>query len=100
MLMMHDHNNGEKGTAMAERITYYAIIPPGNSYDEPAGLARRTMSDEGFHDEALWRDLNWHFSPTIVEWKRAKSTDELVEISEEEAQQLIDRFTKRWSSLP
>jgi hypothetical protein len=84
---------------MAEKITYYAIIAPGTRRDEPSGLARRCETEEGFHDEALWRDLNWHFSPTIVEWKRAESTDDLVEISEEEANQLIERFRERWSSL-
>jgi hypothetical protein len=82
---------------MAEKITYYAIIAPGTTGEEPAGLARRVETEDGFHDEALWRDLNWHFSPTIVEWQRAESTDDLVEVSEEEANELIDRFREQWN---
>jgi hypothetical protein len=84
---------------MAEKITYYAIIAPGTTREEPAGLARRREDDEGIEDEALGRTLTWHFSPVIVGWERAEATDDLVEISEEEANQLIGRFRERWGSL-
>jgi hypothetical protein len=48
-------------------------------------------------DEALARDLSWKFTPVIVEWKRGKSTDDLIEISEDEARQIIERFRARWA---
>jgi hypothetical protein len=36
--------------------------------------------------------MNWQFTPVIVEWERAESTDDLVEISEDEAERIIERF--------
>jgi hypothetical protein len=81
---------------MAEKITYYALVWPGHK--EPTGIARRREDEQGTTDEALWEDMNWHFTPTIVEWKRADSTEDLVEISEEEAKQLIEQFRQQWGA--
>jgi hypothetical protein len=84
---------------MAEEISYYAIVDRWSTPDDPAGLARRRKSDTGaFRDEALSRGLNWQFTPLIVEWERAESTDDLVEISEDEAERIIDRFRAKWGS--
>jgi hypothetical protein len=84
---------------MAEQTRYYAIIDYRASREDPAGLARRRpLDDGGFQDEALARDLSWQFTPVIVEWKRAESTDELVEVSEDEANRIIERFRARWGT--
>jgi hypothetical protein len=83
---------------MAEKITYYAIIDDRATRGDPAGLARRREDAEGSRDEALGRDLTWHFSPVIVAWERAESTDELVEISAEEADRSIERFRQQWDT--
>jgi hypothetical protein len=84
---------------MAEKTKYYAIIDYRASREDPAGLARRrTLEDGGFQDEALARDLSWQFTSIIVEWKRAESTDDLVEVPEDEANQIIDRFRTKWST--
>ena len=83
---------------MAEQLTYYAIIDHRATREDPAGIARRHRSEPGgFRDEALGRDLNWHFTPLIVEWERAESTPDLEEISPEEAERVIGRFRERWS---
>ena len=85
---------------MAEQMTYYAIIDYRATREDPAGIARRRQIESGgFRDEALGRDLNWHFTPLIVEWKRAESTDDLEEISEQEAERIIERFRERWAAL-
>ena len=82
---------------MAEQMTYYAIIDHLATRQDPAGIARRRQVESGgFRDEALGRDLNWHFTPLIVAWKRAESTDDLEEITEEEADRIIERFRERW----
>ena len=80
---------------MAEQITYYAIVGPRATRDRPSGLARRREDERGPLDEALGRDLNWRPSSVIVEWKRAESTEDLVEISEAEAQSLIQYFRQK-----
>jgi hypothetical protein len=82
---------------MAEQITYYAIIDYRATREDPAGLARRVRHDTGFRDEALERDLNWRFTPAIVEWERAESTDDLIEVSEEEADRIVERFRREWA---
>lgn len=83
---------------MAEQLTYYAIIDDEATREDPAGIARRHQSEsDGLHDEALGRDLNWHFTPLIVEWERAESTPDLEEIGPEEAERVIERFRERWS---
>lgn len=84
---------------MALEITYYAIMDYRSTPEEPAGIARRRMLESGgFQDEALNRELEWEFTPLIVAWKRAESTDDLVEVSEEEANRIIERFRAKWGS--
>jgi hypothetical protein len=84
---------------MAEQVKYYAIIDHRASREEPAGLARRRpVEGGGFRDEVLARDLTWQFTGVIVEWKRAESTDDLVEVTEDEANQIVERFRARWGT--
>ncbi len=79
--------------------TYYAIVDYRSTRNNPAGLARRRMLDGGgFEDEALNRALEWEFTPLIVAWKRAESTDDLVEISEEEADRIVKQFRAKWGA--
>lgn len=82
-----------------ENITYYAILDGTGGQESPAGLLRRRRpATGGFEDEAFVRNLTWEFSPIIVEWERAESTDDLVEVTAEEAERIIDQFTSRWGS--
>jgi hypothetical protein len=84
---------------MPQLTTYYAIIDDETSRENPAGIARRVEDvDGGFVDEGLRIDLEWHRSPIIVEWERAESTDDLTEVSAEEAERIIERLTARWAS--
>ena len=84
---------------MAGQTTYYAIIDHRATREDPAGIARRRpLEAGGFRDEALDRNMNWQFTPVIVEWKRAESTDDLVEISADEAERLIERFRAKWGA--
>lgn len=76
-----------------ERITYYAITGGGRTVDDPHGIVRRRTSAEiGIVDEALHRDLQWHGTGIIVEWEHASFDDELEEVSEEKAMQLVEAF--------
>ncbi|MEP7022483.1 MAG: hypothetical protein ABJB47_01455, partial [Actinomycetota bacterium] len=80
-------------------IQYYAIIDQSATRESPAGLLRRRRpATGGFRDEALVRNLSWEFSPIIAEWERAESTDDLVEVTAEEAKQIIEQFRVRWTS--
>lgn len=83
---------------MADKVTYYAATSGGNTARDPSGLVRRRQSpDGGFEDEALQQDLTWGHTSAIVEWKRDAMDFDLVEVSEAEAQELVERFRERWS---
>jgi hypothetical protein len=64
----------------------------------PSGLVRRRTTPEGRIDEALQRDMKWIPSSAIVEWEYGDVGAELVEISESEAEALIERFRNKWSA--
>jgi hypothetical protein len=80
---------------VAENVTYYAIIR--SPAREPSGLARRTFTPDGRLDEALRRNLSWERDSAIYERERGEELGaELVEISEAQAEELIERFRAEW----
>jgi hypothetical protein len=84
---------------MTSNIEYYAIIDYRATRENPAGIARRRpLETGGFRDEALDRNMNWQFTPLIVEWERAEATDDLVEISADEAERIIEQFRTKSGS--
>lgn len=80
---------------MAQTITYYAIVGRGRNIDDPLGIVRRVVDDEGISDEALERDLEWHRTGTIAEWKWGKFTYELEEVNAEQAEQIVEKIRQR-----
>ena len=84
---------------MPSAITYYAIVGEDRTIDNPYGLARRLEHDNGASDEALRKDFSWQFTPVIVEWERGDFADELIEVSHEQAEKIIQYFRERWEPL-
>ncbi len=82
---------------MGDAVKYYAIIGSGRTLQNPSGLARRVASDDGQIDEALRRDLTWQRDSAIIEWEYGDAGADLVEISEADATELIERFREKWS---
>ena len=83
---------------MPHKITYYAIIGGNRTVDNPYGLVRRLEHDDGPADEGLRSDFSWDFTPVIVEWEHGSFDDELVEVSHEQAEKIIEYFRGRWGS--
>jgi len=82
---------------MPNEIKYFAVLGPGRSIAAPAGLARRTFTQEGRLDESLRRDLTWVRSAEIYQWEYGEEMGpDLVEISQGEAEALIERFREKW----
>jgi hypothetical protein len=77
---------------MSEKITYYAIIDEFSSRDRPGGVLRRVINEEGQVDEAFSRDLKWEFSPLLYAAERGDTMFNLVPISEEEADRIVERI--------
>jgi hypothetical protein len=82
---------------MSDELKYYAIVGIDRTADNPSGIARRSLSAEGPIDEALQRDLTWKRSSAVVKWEYGDVGADLVEISEAEAEALIERFREKWS---
>jgi hypothetical protein len=80
-----------------DKITFYAIVGGGRTVDNPYGLVRRLeFSGDGFTDEALRKDFSWKFTPLIVEWEHGDFEDELVEVSHDQVERIIEYFRERW----
>ncbi|MFI6292161.1 hypothetical protein ACIBEJ_11300 [Nonomuraea sp. NPDC050790] len=84
---------------MPEKVTYYAIVDAGYPVERPAGMVRRTVHDGGVRDESFQKDLQWHRTAALVEWKRGDYPSELVEIAEDQVAGIIEQFRERWSEL-
>ncbi len=83
---------------MPSKITYYAIVAGRNTLDNPRGLVRRLEHDDGPSDEGLRADFSWKFTPVIAEWERGDFSNELVEVSHEQASKIIEYFRREWGA--
>jgi hypothetical protein len=81
---------------VSNKITYYAIVGGSNTLDNPRGLVRRLEHDDGPSDESMSDDFSWSFTPVIEEWKHGDFDDELVEVSHERAEKIIEYFREHW----
>jgi hypothetical protein len=84
---------------MAEKVKYYAMLLGDRTMENPSGLARRRIFDRGgIRDEALGRDFTWIHNPGLAGWERGDLTTAYVEVSEEEAERIIEGFRAKWGS--
>jgi hypothetical protein len=84
---------------MPDNVTYYAVIDQFSGRDRPAGLFRRTYFETGGRsDEAFTTSLVWERSATLVSAERGDLENEFVEITEDEAQRLMEQLRARWSA--
>ena len=79
---------------MPTKITYYAIVDDYSSRAEPAGILRRTETDEGQNDEQFGHDLAWTYSPLLYSYERGNMDNQLYEISEDEANRIVERIRR------
>jgi len=80
-------------TYMPDEVTYYAVVDDMSSREQPAGVFRRTYTEDGGRsDEVFTRDLAWEFSPELISAERGDLEFEFVEITPEEASQIVARI--------
>jgi hypothetical protein len=78
---------------MPDKVTFYAIVDGLSSRAQPAGVLRRTYFETGGRrDEAFSRDLVWKPTALLVSAERGDLKNEFVEITEDEASQIVDRI--------
>jgi len=83
---------------MPDKVTYYAVVNDLSSRERPAGLFRRTYTEEGgLRDEAFTRSLVWKSSSSLISAERGDLQNDFIEITEDEANQLMDQLRARWT---
>jgi len=81
---------------MSDKVTYYAVVNDLSSRERPAGVFRRTyFEDGGRRDEAFTRNLLWERSVSLVSAERGDVQNEFIEITEAEANQIVERIRAR-----
>jgi len=79
---------------MPTKITYYALVNEFSSRERPGGVIRRVENDNGEHDEAFTRDLIWKRSASLYSHERGNLDNEFYEITEDEADQIVERIRR------
>lgn len=78
---------------MADKITFYAIVDDLSSREQPAGVLRRVYFEAGGRrDEAFSQDLVWERTDMLVSAERGDLQNEFMEITEDEANQIVERI--------
>ena len=78
---------------MADKITYYAVVNDLSSRERPAGVFRRSYTEDGGRlDEAFTRNLIWERSWLLVSSERGDLVNEFIEITKDEASQIVERI--------
>ena len=78
---------------MPDKVTYYAIVNDLSSRERPAGVFRRTYFEVGGkRDEAFTQNLVWERSASLVSAERGDLQNEFIEITEDEANQIVERI--------
>jgi hypothetical protein len=81
---------------MPDMITFYAIVNEFSSRERPAGVFRRTYFEAGGkRDEAFSRDMTWERSWLLVSAERGDTANDFIEITEDEANQIVARFREQ-----
>jgi len=81
---------------MPDKIMYYAIVNDLSSREQPSGVFRRTYFEAGGkRDEAFTTDLVWERSASLVSAERGDLLNQFIEITEDEANQIVERIRAR-----
>jgi hypothetical protein len=79
---------------LSTKITYYAIVDEFSSRDRPGGVLRRVQDDEGQEDQSFTRYLKWEFSPLLYSYERGDGDNKFYEITEDEADRIVERIRR------
>jgi hypothetical protein len=78
---------------MPDKVTYYAIVDDLSSREQPAGVLKRVYFEAGGRRyEAFSHDLVWERTTLLVSAERGDLQNEFIEISEAEANRIVERI--------
>ena len=79
---------------MPTKITYFAFVNEFSTKERPGGVVRRTQHDQGEYDEAFTRSLAWERTPLLYSFERGNRDSAFYEITEDEANQIVERIRR------
>lgn len=79
---------------MPAKVTYFAIVNDYGTREQPSGVIRRTQDHEGEHDDTFTRNLKWEHTPLLYSHERGNMDAEFYEISEDEANGIVERIRR------
>ena len=83
---------------MPDMVMYYAVVNNFSTRERPAGVFRRTYTEDGGRsDEAFTRNLRWEYSTSLISAERGDLDNEFIEITEDEANQIVERIRAKVS---
>ncbi|MDT5024552.1 MAG: hypothetical protein QOE61_978 [Micromonosporaceae bacterium] len=92
----------QRPPSLRRNLRYFASVTPGSPSNDPAGLFRQW--NQVWHDgsdvridQSVGRDLRWHSTGAFVSNARNGEKD-FVDISEQQAAAVLDRWLARWST--
>jgi hypothetical protein len=86
---------------MPDKVTYYAVVDDLSSREQPAGVFRRTYTEDGGRsDEAFTRNLAWEYSSALISAERGDLQNDFIEITEDEANQITERIRAKATGTP
>lgn len=85
---------------MPTKITYYAIVDDLSTREDPAGVLRRIIDDEGRDDQAFTTNLQWEHSGSLYSYERGNMDTQFYEISEDEADRIVERIRRSVTGQP
>jgi hypothetical protein len=68
---------GKSRALVPAKITYYAIVNEFSSRDEPGGVIRRIIDDQGRDDQAFTRSLQREHTGTLYSYERGDGDNTL-----------------------
>lgn len=57
-------------------------------------VGRRIQDDDGRDDQAFTRNLKWEHTGTLYSYERGDGDNQIYEISEEEAERIVERIRR------
>jgi hypothetical protein len=85
---------------MPAKITYYAIVDDFSTREDPAGVLRRIIDDEGRDDQAFTTNLKWEHSGSLYSYERGNLDNQFYEITEDEADRIMERIRRSVTGQP
>lgn len=79
---------------MSQKITYYAVVDDLSSRENPSTVLRRIEDSDGESDEIFTRALAWRRSSLLYSAERGNLDNEFYEITEQEAERIVERIKK------